>query len=94
LPDDFAETIAEVSLIRKAAFQRDLAERAAGYNHQVLSARDTHSLDILTRRATEARFEHAIELAALELRDPDKISRSDHRLEVNGYITLDAARLP
>jgi hypothetical protein len=92
--DNFAETIAEVSLIRKAAFQCDLTQRAAGYDHQVLSARDSHSLDILTGRIAKARFEDAVELAALELRDPRKILRSDLCVEVNGYITLDAARLP
>ena len=83
-----------MSLIRKAAFQCDLAKRAAGYDHQVLSARDAHTFDILTGRTTKARFEDAIELAALELRDPGKIPRSDLRVEVGGYITLDAARLP
>jgi hypothetical protein len=83
-----------VSLIRKAAFQCDLAKRTAGYDHQILSARDSHSFHILTRRTSKARFEDANELAALELRDPGKIRRSDLRVEVGGYITLDAARFP
>jgi hypothetical protein len=94
LADYFAEAIAEVRLIRKAAFQCDFAKCGVGYDHQVLGARDSHSFDILRGCTTKARFEGAIEPAAVELRDPGQIPRSDLRVEVNGYIALDAARLP
>ena len=33
LADNFAEYIAEVKLVHKAAFHRDLAERVVGYHH-------------------------------------------------------------
>jgi hypothetical protein len=84
----------KVRLIRKAAFGGDLAQRVAGYRHQLLSARNSHSPDVLTERAAKTRLERAIECASAEMRHFGKISQFDLRVEVDGHVTLNAARLP
>jgi len=94
LADNAAKTITEVRLIGKSAFQCDFPKRSVGYAHQFLRTCDPHSPDILIGATTEARFEAAIEFAAVELRDPGQIARSDLRVKMNCYIALDAARLP
>jgi hypothetical protein len=94
IADKFAETSAEVRLIREAALRRDLAKRVARHGHQVLSAFNSHSPHILAGRAAETRFECAIELGLAELRHPGEISHSDLRMEVHGHVALDAARPP
>jgi hypothetical protein len=81
-------------LIRKAAFGGDLAQRVAGHPHEVLSACDSHSPDVLTGRTAKTRLEYAIELALAEVHHPGEISQFDLRVEVDGNVALNAARLP
>jgi hypothetical protein len=81
-------------LIGKTAFRRNLAQRIVGHRHQFLSACDSHSPDILARSTAKAHLECAIELASAELHHLGEISPIDLRAEVDGYVTLNAARLP
>jgi hypothetical protein len=92
--DHFVKTTIEVCLIGKAAFRRNLAHWIVGHRHQFLSACDSHSPDILARRTAKARLECAIELASAELHHLGEFSPIDLRTEVDGYVTLNAARLP
>lgn len=58
---NLVEKIAEVRLVHKAAFARDLAKRVIGHQQEPLSTLDAPSDDILMRRATKTFFELPIE---------------------------------
>jgi hypothetical protein len=60
LAHNFVEQMAEVGLPHKATFRRDLRERVARYRQELLSTPDSHSNDVLVRRATKILFEDAL----------------------------------
>jgi hypothetical protein len=86
--------MAEVTGIREAAFRRDFSERVAAHAHEMLSALDSHANDILLRSAAKTSSESAFESVAAELRNPGQARHSDLCLQMDGYVSLHAARLP
>jgi len=86
LADHAAETMAEVTGIRKAAFRCDLSERVAAHIHEVLSPLDSHANDILAGSAAKTSSERAFESTAIELRNPGQVRHFDLCLQMDIYI--------
>jgi hypothetical protein len=94
LADYAAETMAEMTRMRKSAFRRDLSERVAAHAHEMLSPLDSHANDILLGSAAKTSSERSFEFVAAELRDLGQVCQLDLCLQMDGYISLHAADLP
>ena len=75
--DNFSEKIAEMRLVHKPAFHRNLCQRILGHQHEALSTLDTLAYDVLVRRTTECLLEDAAEPIWAIFHHPDEIHHSD-----------------
>jgi hypothetical protein len=90
----FAEKIAEVRFISKAAFRGDSAKRVVGYQQKLLSPSYPSAYDVSMWRAIESRLEYSIEAVGGNSQDPNKIHYSNTGMQIRGNVCLYAACLP